>query len=76
MAGVWITFDFWAWSWYHPWQMDPNWRFCYPVYARCVDASIASEVLDVAMVGAVIVGWFLGILGIYIVVTVYENMEG
>ena len=75
MAGVWITFDFWAWSWYNPWQTTPNWLFCYPVFLRCVTPANASEILDVGMVGATILGWFLGVFGVYIIVTVYENMQ-
>jgi hypothetical protein len=75
MAAVWIAFDFWAWGWWHPWQQDPNWRFCYPVYVRCVSATNASEILDVALIGGVILAWFLALFGAYIIVTVYENLR-
>ena len=72
-GGEWLHWDFWGWSWYHPWQLDSDWRFCYPGYLRCVNAAIASEIFDVAM-GLVILGTFLAMIGSYVTVTVYENM--
>ena len=73
-GGEWLHWDFWSWSWYHPWGSDPAWRFCYPGYLRCVNAAIASEIFDVAL-SLVIAGAFLLFLGAYITVTVYENMD-
>ncbi len=58
LGGLWLGNDLWRFSWYTPFQSNPNWQFCYPLYVRCVNAAIASEPADVS-IGLVIVGSLL-----------------
>jgi hypothetical protein len=72
LGGTWLHWDMWQWTWYHPWQNDSQWGFCYPYYVLpCVPAATASKVFDLGSIlivaGFVILfGTGMFMLGFYI----------